>query len=172
MPYVFYDTETTGTETAFDQILQFAAIRTDDDLHELERFNIRCRLLPHIIPSPIALRVTHVTPAMLTDSDLPSHYAMIRQIRDTLLKWSPATFIGFNSIVIRRDPLASGTLSDPAPGLSDEYTNGNARSDALRVAHAASVYTPDALVVPTDDRGRQVFRLDCLALANGYHRTR
>ena len=68
MPYAFYDTETTGTETTFDQILQFAAIRTDDDLNELERFNIRCRLLPHIIPSPIALHVTHVTPAMLTDS--------------------------------------------------------------------------------------------------------
>ncbi len=32
MPYVFYDTETTGTETAFDQILQFAAIKTDDGL--------------------------------------------------------------------------------------------------------------------------------------------
>ena len=46
MPYVFYDTETTGTETPFDQILQFAAIRTDDALNELERFNIRCRLLP------------------------------------------------------------------------------------------------------------------------------
>ena len=73
--YVFYDTETTGIETAFDQILQFAAIRTDDDLNELGRFNIRCRLLPHIIPSPIALQVTHVTPAMLTDSALPSHYA-------------------------------------------------------------------------------------------------
>ncbi len=34
MPYVFYDTETTGTEKAFDQILQFAAIKTDDDLNE------------------------------------------------------------------------------------------------------------------------------------------
>ncbi len=51
MPYVFYDTETTGTETAFDQILQFAAIRMDDDLNELARFNIRCRLLPHIVPA-------------------------------------------------------------------------------------------------------------------------
>ena len=61
MTYVFYDAETTGTETTFDQILQFAALRTDDDLNELERFNIRCRLLPHIIPSPIALHVTHVT---------------------------------------------------------------------------------------------------------------
>jgi len=35
MGFVFYDTETTGTNTAFDQILQFAAVRTDDDLGEV-----------------------------------------------------------------------------------------------------------------------------------------
>ena len=168
MPYVFYDTETTGTATAFDQILQFAAIRTDDDLNELERFNIRCRLLPHIIPSPIALRVTHVTPAMLTDSALPSHYAMIRQIRNTLLAWSPATFIGFNSMSFDENLLRQALFQTLHPAYLTN-TNGNARSDALHVAHAASVYTPDALVVPTDEYGRQVFRLDRLALANGCH---
>ena len=54
MPYVFYDTETTDVSTAFAQILQFAAIKTDDDLNEIERFEIRSRLLPHVIPSPKA----------------------------------------------------------------------------------------------------------------------
>jgi len=46
MGFVFYDTETTGTNLDFDQILQFAAIHTDHDLVELDRFEIRCRLLP------------------------------------------------------------------------------------------------------------------------------
>ena len=167
MPYVFYDTETTGTETAFDQILQFAAIKTDDDLNELERFNTRCRLLPHIIPSPIALRLTHITPVMLTDSALPSHYAMIRQIRNTLLEWSPATFIGFNSLSFDENLLRQALFQTLHPAYLTN-TNGNARSDALRVAHAASVYTPDAMAIPADDHGRQVFRLDRLALANGH----
>ena len=168
MPYVFYDTETTGTETSFDQILQFAAIRTDDNLNELERFNIRCRLLPHIIPSPIALHVTHVTPSMLTDSALPSHYEMIRQIRDTLLEWSPATFIGFNSMSFDENLLRQGLFQTLHPPYLTN-TNGNARADALRMAHAVSVYTPDAMVVQTNDRGRQVFTLDRLAHANGYN---
>jgi exodeoxyribonuclease-1 len=35
MAYVFYDTETTGTDTTFDQILLFAAILTDDQLNEV-----------------------------------------------------------------------------------------------------------------------------------------
>ena len=168
MAYVFYDTETTGIETTFDQILQFAAIRTDDDLNELERFNIRCRLLPHIIPSPIALQVTHVTPAMLTDSALPSHYEMIRQIRDTLLKWSPAMFVGSNSMSFDENLLRQALFQTLHPPYLTN-TNGNARSDALRVAHAVSVYAPDAIAVPTGDRGRQVFKLDRLAHANGYN---
>jgi exodeoxyribonuclease-1 len=41
MQYVFYDTETTGTDTTFDQILQFAGILTDVDLNELDRFETR-----------------------------------------------------------------------------------------------------------------------------------
>ncbi|WP_170340892.1 exonuclease domain-containing protein [Ruegeria arenilitoris] len=48
MGYVRYDTETTGTDTTFDRILQFAAIRTDYNLNELDRFEIRCRLLAHL----------------------------------------------------------------------------------------------------------------------------
>ena len=154
MPYVFYDTETTGTETAFDQILQFAAIRTDDDLNELERFNIRCRLLPHIIPSPIALRLTHVTPAMLTDSALPSHYAMIRQIRDTLLEWSPATFIGFNSMSFDENLLRQALFQTLHPAYLTN-TNGNARSDvAARGARGQCLHTrrdggPDRRSRPT-----------------------
>ena len=44
MSLVFYDTETTGTETFFDQILQFAAIRTDEQLNEIDRLEIRCRV--------------------------------------------------------------------------------------------------------------------------------
>lgn len=60
MGFIFYDTETTGTDHHFDQILQFAAIFTDPDLNELDRFDIRCRLLPHAVPSPKALAITRV----------------------------------------------------------------------------------------------------------------
>ena len=103
MAFVFYDTETTGTSTFFDQILEFAAIRTDDEFRELDRFHIRCRLLPHVIPSPRALRITQVAPATLIDSTLPSHYEMMTKIHEKLLSWSPANFVGFNSIQFDED---------------------------------------------------------------------
>ena len=105
MPYVFYDTETTGVATAFSQILQFAAIKTDDELNEIERFEVRCRLLPHIIPSPEALLVTRISPETLTDPGLPTHYEAVREIRKKLVEWSPSVFIGYNSIAFDEELL-------------------------------------------------------------------
>ena len=55
MPFGFYDPETTSTDTSFDQIIQFGAIRTNDDL-EIEdpkngALNIRCPRLPVVMSS-------------------------------------------------------------------------------------------------------------------------
>ena len=85
MAFVFYDVETTGVHKHFDQVLQFAAIKTDADLNEVDRFEIRCRLLPHIVPSPGALKVTNVSIAQLLDPSLPSHYEMTCAIADKLV---------------------------------------------------------------------------------------
>jgi hypothetical protein len=79
MAYIFYDTETTGTSTAFDQILQFAAIKADDELNVVETFNLRCRLLPYVVPAPGALLVTGTTIADITTCPL-SHFEMMRRV--------------------------------------------------------------------------------------------
>ena len=81
MDFVFYDLETTGLSPAFDQPLQFAAIRTDENFVEKDRVNIRCQLAPHILPSPQALVVTKVTPGQLTDPSLPSLLDVRRHIK-------------------------------------------------------------------------------------------
>lgn len=83
-PFIFYDTETTGADRSFDQILQFAAALTDDDLNVVDSFEIRCRLLPHIVPSPGAMVVTGVRVDQLFDLQIPSHYEMCRRIYEVL----------------------------------------------------------------------------------------
>ncbi|MEI8197899.1 MAG: exonuclease domain-containing protein [Phycisphaerae bacterium] len=166
MSLVFYDTETTGLKAPFDQILQFAAIRTDSDLKEIERFEIRCRLLPHIVPSPGAMHVTGITVAQLTDNALPSHYEMIRAIRAKLVSWSPCTFLGYNSIDFDEHFFRQAlyqTLHSPYLTNSD----GNTRSDVMRAVKAAFLFAPDALVIPIGARGQQTFKLDEVAPSNG-----
>ena len=167
MGFVFYDTETTGTDTAFDQILQFAAIHTDDELNELERFNIRCRLLPHIVPAPGAMRVTGVRADQLFLPSLPSHYEMMRVIRGKLLEWSPSLFVGYNSLEFDEHLLRqSFYMTLHPPYLTN--THGNGRSDVLRMVQAASLFAPNALALPMTDDGGTIFKLDRVAPANGF----
>ena len=167
MSFVFWDTETTGMNTAFDQILQFGAIRTDHELRELERFDIRCRLLPHVVPSPGALLTTGIGIDQLTDPALPSHYQMVRAIKARLEEWSPALFIGHNSMRFDEHLLRQAFYQTLHPPYLTN-TNGNGRLDSLAVLRAANFLEPDVLTVPAGEKGRPTFSLDRLAPANGF----
>jgi len=80
MNFAFYDLETTGISPAFDQPLQFAAILKDGEFRDFERVNLRCRVAPHIIPSPWALAVTGLRPAQLIDPALPTPFEFSQEI--------------------------------------------------------------------------------------------
>ncbi len=167
MSFVFYDTETTGTDTCFDQILQFGAIKTDHELRELERFEIRCRLLPHVVPSPAALLTNGLGVERLTAPALPSHYEMVRAIKARLEAWSPAVFVGHNSMRFDETLLRQAfykTLHDPY--LTN--TNGNCRLDSLPILQAANFFAPGILSVPVNARNQPTFSLARLAPLNGF----
>ena len=167
MSFVFYDTETTGTDVYFDQILQFAAIQTDADLNELERFEIRCRLHQHLVPSPGAVRVTGVGVKIMTDETLPSHYEMIRKIREKLLSWSPTIFAGYNSMDFDESLLRQSLYQTlHSPYLTN--THGNCRGDVLRLIQNVALLNDGALVIPNGDNGKVSYKLDRLAPANDF----
>jgi len=147
MAFVFYDTETTGSEPFYDQILQFAAILTDDDLIERDSFEIRCRLQPHIVPSPGALLVTGVTIDRITDPALPSHYQMVASIREKLLSWSPAVFAGYNSLEFDEDLLRQALYQTLHPPFLTN-TNGNSRLDVLQLILAINEFESGVLIFP------------------------
>src|SRR2546421_251738 len=144
MPFVFYDTETTGTSTAFDQIIQFAAVLTDDQLNELDGFEARCRLLPHVVPSLGAMLVNRTTARDLADPMRPSHYQMMQSIREKLLSWTPCIFIGFNSFGFDEHVLRQGLYKTLHPVYLTN-TGGSARADAMRLLHAASIFAPNSI---------------------------
>ncbi len=170
MSFVFYDTETTGTNKFFDQILQFGAIRTDENLNEIDRFEIRCRLLPHMVMSPGAMLVTGVTIAQATDPSLPTHYEMVRAIRAKLLEWSPAIFVGYNSMAFDEELFRQAqyqTLHNPYLTNRD----GNTRADAMMLVKAVAQFEQSCLTIPQKSNGRPNFKLDQLAPANGFDHT-
>lgn len=167
MPFVFYDTETTGTSRHYDQILQFAAVYTDDDLNEIDRFELRCRLLPHVIPTAGALLVTGMSLDRLLDAKLPSHHDFICQCYAKLTEWSPATFVGYNTLRFD-EPLLRQAFYQNLKPVYLTNTNGNSRQDVLPLIRAANSLAPGSFAIPRNEDGKPAFKLDRLAPANGF----
>ena len=167
MSIVFFDCEATGLHPAFDQMVQWAAIRTDNDLREIDRFEVRSRLLPYVIPAPGALRVTGLTIDDLLSPEHPTYYEMVCRVREVLAGWCPSAFIGFNSIRFDEEFLRQAFYQNLHPPYLTN-TGGSRRADALALVQTAAVLHPNSLAVPLNDKGRPVFKLDRLAPANGF----
>jgi exodeoxyribonuclease-1 len=166
LSFIFFDTETTGLKHGYDQIVHFAAIRTDASLNEIDRFEVRSRLLPHVVPHPMALRTNGLPIARLTDQNLPAHYEMVRAIRRTLLSWSPSIFVGYNSIRFDEEMLRHALFQTLHPAYLTS-SHGNCRADAWGLVMAAASASPTCLTIPIDSDRRPIFRLEQLAHANG-----
>jgi exodeoxyribonuclease-1 len=164
--FVLYDVETTGLAKRFDQIVQFAAVRTDSELKITDSFETRCRLMPHIIPSAEALHVTGLRIGGLIDPALKSHFEMVGELRRKLQSWCPALFLGFNSLSFDEEFLRQAFYTC----LHDAYltnTQGSGRADVLSLCRMTAALRPDVLKPAYDDAGRPVFKLKPLAEANG-----
>ncbi|MXY32862.1 MAG: exodeoxyribonuclease I [Boseongicola sp. SB0664_bin_43] len=168
MPFAFYDLETTGTSPAYDQPLQFAAILADDELRPLERVNMRCRLAPHVLPSPVALAISGVQIDQLTDPALPSWFEMMQEIQRLVEAWAPATWTGYNSMSFDENFLRQSFYQMLQPSVFATQFNGNTRLDVLQVLYAVHWRAHKTLAWPVENAGNAVFRLDALAPANGF----
>lgn len=169
MDFVFYDLETTGVSPEYDQPLQFAAIRTDENFNEKQRINLRCRLAPHILPSPKALLVTGVTPAQLTDPTLPSLFEFTQKLSKLLEQWAPAIWVGYNTIKFDEEVLRQAFYQNLSHNVYATQFNGNTRFDILPAVYAVRVKDPELLHWPEDDADRVSFKLDRLAPTNGFN---
>ncbi|WP_428150909.1 exonuclease domain-containing protein [Brevundimonas sp.] len=165
--FVIYDLETTGLHPRFDQILQFAAIRTDEELNPIEEVELRGRLLPNLVPSPSALDITGARLEDISDPERPSHFDLTCKVHDTLTQWSPAMFLGFNSIKFDEEFLRQAFYMCLKQPIYVTNAPGNTRGDVIKLARAAAILSPQALKVPTNEQGRRAFALTGLAKANG-----
>ena len=95
--YIFYDFETSGSNTDFDQILQIGAILTNERFEAKETLNLACRLKKNVIPAPQALLVNKISIDQLKSCEL-SHYNLVEQMKKKFEQWAPSCFVSFNGI--------------------------------------------------------------------------
>ena len=168
MNFAFFDLETTGISPAFDHPLQFAAILTDAEFREIERVNLRCRLAPHVIPSPQALAVTGVRPHQLIDPELPSLFEFAQELSALVSRWSPAIWTGFNSIRFDEEMLRQMFYQNLQAEIFATQFNGNTRFDIMTAVFAAFHRHRELFKWPIDETGKVRFKLDRLAPLNGF----
>jgi exodeoxyribonuclease-1 len=160
---LFYDTETSGLNRAFDQILEFAAIRTDLQLNELERFSARIRLRPDVVPSPRAILVNRLRRDRLSTGR--SEYEALREIHAQVNR-PGTTSIGYNSIGFDDEFLRFSFYRNLLPPYTHQYANGCRRMDLLPFTIFYWLYRCDALNWPVMN-GKASLKLEDIGAANG-----
>ena len=164
MNYVFYDFETTGINQRFDQPIQISAMRVDEKFNIKEKINERCKLRDGVIPHPKALMVTRIPLDGLVNDQ--SFYEMMKKVRDKFSEWSPATFIGYNSIFFDEEVLRNSLFQS----LYNPYltnTNSNTRADLYKIMVALTPLKNDIVKVPTNpETNKPIYKLEALAKEN------
>jgi exodeoxyribonuclease-1 len=160
--YLFYDLETTGLNPAFDQPIQFAAIRTDLDLDEVERYELAIALRPDVVPSPQAMRVHRITPQTLLGGR--SEYEAVRWIH-ALVNRPQTISVGYNSLGFDDEFLRFAFYRNLLPPYTHQYHHECGRMDLLPFAAVYRLFKPATLRWPEND-GRPSLKLEALAALN------
>jgi exodeoxyribonuclease-1 len=164
--FFWHDYETFGRVPRRDRPSQFAGVRTDADLNEIDAPLMHyCQPAPDYLPEPEACLLTGILPQTCLAQGLPEH-AFAAAIEEQLAR--PGTVgVGYNSIrfddeVTRH--LFWRNLIDP---YEREYKNDCGRWDILDLLRVTWALRPDGIHWPLHEDGRPSFKLEDLTRANG-----
>jgi exodeoxyribonuclease I len=164
--FLWHDYETFGADVARDRPAQFAAIRTNAALEEIEEpLQWYCQPSPDVLPHPDAVLLTGITPQLAQREGMPE-YRFAENIHQAFMR--PGTCgVGYNSIrfddeVTRH--LFYRNFFDP---YQREWRGGNSRWDLIDVVRLWHALRPEGLHWPArEDSGGTSFKLEHLAAVN------
>ena len=165
MNLAIFDIESSSASTDWGSIIEIGGILVDQDFKEKDRFNLRCSLPEGEIFQAMALIVNKTSIKQLTQTNL-SHYQMLGEVEKIFKRWSPAIFLGWNSInfdeeLIRKEFFKSiryPYITNAAP---------NKRHDGINIARAAYAIDPTILETEINEKNNPVFKLASLAQMQG-----
>ena len=143
--YLFYDIETTGLNKCFDQVLQFAAIRTTLKLEEIERHEIQVRLNNDVIPSPYAVITHRIGPSQFNQG--LSELEAIEKIH-TLLNTPNTISVGYNSLGFDDEFLRFSFYRNLLTPYTHQYANRCGRMDIYPITTLYYLFKKELLQWP------------------------
>ena len=163
--FLFYDLETFGADPRRSRVAQFAAIRTDETLQEIdEPIDFLVRPANDLLPSPDATMVTGLAPQRALAEGVPECEAFSR-IFEEMSRPQTCT-LGYNSLRFDDEFVRFGLYRNFFDAYEREWRGGNSRWDLLDVMRLAHALRPDGIVWPTREDGATSFKLEHVALAN------
>jgi exodeoxyribonuclease-1 len=164
--FLFYDLETFGSDPRRTRIAQFAAVRTDADLVQVdEPISFFVRPADDLLPSPGATLVTGITPQHALREGINEAEAFARIVEE--LSRPETCTLGWNSLRFDDEFIRHGLFRNFHDPYEREWRGGNCRWDLLDVMRLAHALRPEGIVWPRREDGATSFRLEHLALANG-----
>jgi exodeoxyribonuclease-1 len=160
--YLFYDIETTGLNKAFDQVLQFAAIRTDRQLNEIDCHTIKVQLRPDVIPSPGAIITNRMSIEDLTTG--LCEFEAIREIHQ-LMNQPDTISLGYNTLGFDDEFLRFSFHRNLLPAYTHQYRHGCGRMDLLPMTVIFRLYRREIIIWPQIN-GKPSLKLEHLREAN------
>lgn len=163
--FLFYDLETFGSDPRLTRIAQFAAIRTDAELNEVEApVDFFVKPADDLLPSPGATLVTGIAPQDALRDGVNEADAFARIFEEMA---RPETCVtGYNSLRFDDEFVRYGLYRNFYDAYEREWRGGNSRWDLLDVLRLAYALRPEGIEWPKRDDGHASFRLEHLALAN------
>lgn len=162
--YLFYDIETSGLNKCFDQVVQFAAIRTDLELNEIERHNFFIKLNNDVVLSPQAFLTHQISFATLENGIC--EYDAMRQIHQ-LLNTPNTISVGYNNLGFDDEFLRFSFYRNLLPPYTHQYANGCRRMDLYPMAVMYFLFNRDHIRWPMP-HGNVSFKLEKLNEANQF----
>ncbi|MDR7192805.1 exodeoxyribonuclease I [Luteimonas terrae] len=163
--FLFYDLETFGSDPRRTRIAQFAAVRTDAELNEIDDpIDFFVRPADDLLPSPIATLITGITPQHARSIGMPEADAFAR-IHEEMARPKTCT-LGYNSLRFDDEFVRFGLYRNFHDPYEREWRSGNSRWDLLDVMRLWHALRPEGLVWPTREDGATSFKLEHLATAN------
>ncbi|MFC7300118.1 exodeoxyribonuclease I [Cognatiluteimonas weifangensis] len=163
--FLFYDLETFGSDPRRSRIAQFAAIRTDAALHEIDApISFFVQPANDLLPSPGATLVTGITPQRALREGVPEAEAFAR-IFEEMARPQTCT-LGYNSLRFDDEFVRHGLFRNFHDAYEREWKAGNSRWDLLDVMRLAHALRPDGIAWPRREDGATSFKLEHLAQAN------
>lgn len=165
--FLFYDLETFGADPRRTRIAQFAAIRTDADLNQIdEPVSFFVQPANDLLPSPVATLITGIAPQDALRDGVNEAEAFAR-IVDEMARPETCS-LGYNSLRFDDEFVRHGLYRNFHDAYEREWRGGNSRwdlLDALRLMHALR---PEGIAWrPREDGGGTSFKLEHLAEDNG-----